>query len=103
MRCQCNFSGKIHSMTDSFTGYSPCIVRIMTLHYHVTTAMLNWAEEWNPATPSGVARMEMLCGHNMGPRLNFSGQFFSYCMLARGMGRMPLKILQCLSLIILAY
>ena len=38
---------------------------------------------------SGVARIQMLCGHNMGPRLNFSRRFFSYYMLARGMGRAP--------------
>ena len=31
----------------------------------------------------------MLCGHNMGPRLNFSCQFFNYYMLARGMGHAP--------------
>ena len=31
----------------------------------------------------------MLCGHNMGPRLNFSWRFFSYYMLARGMGHAP--------------
>ena len=55
-------------------------------------------------TSSGVARMQMLCGHNMVPRLNFSWQFFSrYYMLARGMGRMPLKILHCLNLTTLAY
>ena len=29
---------------------------------------------------SGVARMQMLCGHNMGPRLDFSLRFFSYYM-----------------------
>ena len=33
--------------------------------------------------------MQMLCGHNMGPRLTFSSQFFSYYMLARGMGHAP--------------
>ena len=31
---------------------------------------------------SGVARMQMLCGHNIGPRLNFSWRFFSYYMHA---------------------
>ena len=58
------------------------------------------ASLWYPS--SGVARMQMLCGHNMGPRLNFSWRFFSYYMLARGMGH-AVKILQCLSLIILAH
>ena len=35
---------------------------------------------------SGIARMQMLCGHNMVPRLKFSWQFFSYYMLAMGHG-----------------